>query len=231
MTGNGTAQSLLKCGEGIIDGYTVHSVAVTAQRVQTINDYIADECTKHKEFYGFGTMHADFEDKIGETQRMLSLGLHGVKIHPDTQGYNMDDERMLEFYDYLAQNDIPILIHCGDYRYTYSHPKRLRHILELFPKLTVIAAHFGGWSVFDLALEYLADLNCYVDLSSSFQMTGLKRGRELIKIYSAQRVLFGSDFPMWNPAKELEDFLSLKLSDEENELILNKNAKRILKLL
>ncbi len=229
MSGLGTAENLIKSGSKAgITGYTVHSVAVDAAHVETINNYIASECETHPEFYGFGTMHADYEDKISEAERIKSLGLLGVKLHPDTQKYNMDDPRMFEFYDYLAENHLPVLIHCGDYRYDYSHPARLKNILRKFPNLTVIGAHFGGWSVYDLAVEYLLDENCYLDCSSSFQMLGLKRGRELIKMYGAERMLFGSDFPMWDPAHELDVFLSMGFSNEEYELMLCENAKRIL---
>ena len=231
MDGKGTAKDLLKEGKesGVTD-YIVHSVALTASRVEAINDYIASECKTHKEFHGFGTMHADFENKIEEIERARKMGLLGVKIHPDTQLFNMDDRRMFELYDYLRQEDIPLLIHCGDYRYDYSHPRRLKKLLREFPGLTVIGAHFGGWSMCDLAYEYLAKENCYVDTSSSFWMLGMKRAKELIRLYGAERVVFGSDFPMWSVSEELERFHSMELTDEENSLILYKNAEKILKI-
>jgi len=231
MDGNGTDHEVLKIGnETGITNYVVHSVAVSASRVETINDYIISECAMHKEFYGFGTMHIDYENKIEETQRFLQSGLKGVKIHPDTQKFNMDDQNMFELYDFLQQTQTPILIHCGDYRYDYSHPRRLKNILKQFPNLIAVGAHFGGWSVFDLAYEYLKDEKCYLDTSSSFSMLGLKRAKELIQMYGAERMVYGSDFPMWDFQKTLNDFLSLELSDDENKLILSENAKKILKI-
>ncbi len=229
MDGKGTVNALLEesreCG---ITNHVVHSVAVTASRVEAINDYIATQCREHSEFFGFGTMHADFEDKIAEIERMQEIGLIGVKIHPDTQKFNMDDERMNELYDYMRENKIPLLIHCGDYRYDYSHPRRLKKILKEFPGLVAIGAHFGGWSMCDYAYEYLENENCFVDTSSSYWMLGLKRARELIRLYGAERVVFGTDFPMWSVSKELNNFFDLKLTDEENRLILCDNAMRIL---
>lgn len=231
MDGKGTAKALLKEGKECgVTNFVVHSVALTESRVEAINDYIASECKVHKEFYGFGTMHADFENKIQEVERATKLGLRGVKIHPDTQLFNMDDERMFELYDYLRQKDIPLLIHCGDYRYDYSHPRRLKKLLREFPGITVIGAHFGGWSMCDLAYEYLENENCYVDTSSSYWMLGMKRAKELIRLYGAERVVFGSDFPMWSVSEELEKFKSMELTDEENSLILYKNAEKILKI-
>lgn len=231
MSGTGTAEKLLAdCKKIGVTSCVVHSVAVTAERVEAINDYISSECEKHKEFYGFGTMHADFENKLDEVQRFLNMGLKGVKIHPDTQLFNMDDERMFELYDFLQQTKTPILIHTGDYRYDFSHPRRLKNILKQFPDLVAIGAHFGGWSMHDLALEYLKDEKCYLDISSSFATTGLKRAKELIRIYGAERMLYATDFPMWDPKKCLDEFMSLNLSDDENNLILHKNAKKILKI-
>lgn len=231
MDGDGTVDNLLSQGKDYdMVGYLVNSVAVDGAHVEIINNYIASECSKHSEFYGFGSMHAAYANKIDELERMVSLGLRGVKIHPDTQQYNMDDRRMDEVYDYLSQKELPILIHCGDYRYNFSHPKRLANILDKFPKLTVIAAHFGGWSMHDLALEYLKDRNCYLDTSSSFTTTGLVRAKELIRIYGAERILFGTDFPMWNLKDELENMEKMKLTNGEYELILHKNAERILKI-
>ena len=59
---------------------------------------------------------------------------------------------------------------------------------------------------------------------------GLKRGKELIRLYGKERVLFGSDFPMWSPKDELKTFYKMNLTDEEYEYTLSRNAKRILRL-
>ncbi|MDD4543896.1 MAG: amidohydrolase family protein, partial [Clostridia bacterium] len=37
------------------------------------------------------------------------------------------------------------------------------------------------------------------------------------------KFLFGTDFPMWDHEKELERFLSLSLTNEENQMILYDN--------
>ncbi len=231
MYGDGTAAALLRQGEPYgVSGYVVHSVAVDGAHVETINNYIASECELHKEFYGFGSMHAEYPDKIKELERIRTLGLKGLKIHPDTQYYNLDDPRMDEVYDFLSAHDLPLLIHCGDYRYDYSHPRRLVNLLDRFPRLTVIGAHFGGWSLWDLALEYLKDKNCYLDTSSSIAMLGTVRAKELIRIYGAERLVFGTDFPMWGLSQELAYFDKMQLNDRELELIFHKNAERILHL-
>lgn len=231
MDGGGTAEILLDETKGLgISNYVVHSVAVTPAHVPVINEFISAECRKHPEFVGFGTIHAGCERPLEEIEQMQKLGLRGIKIHPDTQQFCMDDERMFPVYDAAQEKGLPILIHCGDYRYDYSHPRRLTRILDLFPHLTVIAAHFGGWSVFDLAVEYLKDRQCFLDTSSSIPMIGHQRAAELIYLYGVERIVYGTDFPMWNPRAELESFFEIPLGDDEREKILYGNAAKILNL-
>lgn len=224
----GTAEDLIKNGtEAGISRFLVQSVATVPHQVSSINQFIAQQCKEHSCFIGFGTIHPLLDSPSEAVEEIFSLGLRGIKLHPDTQHFNMDDEKMFPVYD-MIQGKLPVLMHCGDYRYTYSHPGRLKKVLKNFPKLTVIAAHFGGWSLWDLALEYLLDQNCYVDCSSSIMFLGRKRAREIIELYGAERVVFGTDYPMWTAQQSIEDVMSLGLRDNKLELVFSKNAKRLL---
>lgn len=230
MACDGTVDTLLDIGEQAgISKFLVCSVATSPKHVDSINRFIADQAKEYDELYGFGTVHPDMEHPEEVIQGIMDAGLKGIKIHPETQGFNVDDPKLFAICD-LFRGKLPLLIHCGDYRYDNSHPCRLVHLLHNFPDLTVIAAHFGGWSIHDLAVEYLENENCYMDCSSTSFLTGPRRMKELIRHYGAQRMLFGSDYPMWNPKFELNRFLSLGLTDHENELILQNNPRRILGL-
>lgn len=231
---HGTANALIEQGEKMgVSRYLVHSVATVPQQVQSINNFICEECRDHPELIGFGAIHPHMENPLEEINRIQALGLKGLKIHPDTQQFMMDDPRMMEIYSAI-EGKLPIAIHCGDYRYDFSHPKRLVKIIESFPNLTVLAAHFAGWSVWDLALELLEDKiknsNCYLDTSSSMKFLGNRRTLELIKAYSPEHIMFGTDFPMWTAEKELQIINELPLSDSQRELILAGNARRVLSI-
>jgi predicted TIM-barrel fold metal-dependent hydrolase len=134
---------------------------------------------------------------------------------------------MLKIYAAL-EGRLPVIFHTGDYRYSFSHPSRLARALDAFPELTAVAAHFGGWSLFDIAMDHLLERRCYFDVSSSLPFLGKRRAAELIHIYGAERFLFGSDYPMWDPAACVEEFLSLNLPETERDLILRQNARAIL---
>lgn len=228
MFGDGTCSSLLDLQQQAeLDYSLVHSVALKPEQVTTINDFIAEQCAKHPSLIGFATMHQDFEDMEAEIERALSLGLTGFKLHPDSQGVNIDDERLMRFYG-LLEGKLPLMAHCGDYRYDYSHPRRVKRVLQEFPDLVVNCAHFGGWSVYGLAAEYLEEENCYLDISSSCMYLGPRRTVELIRLYGADRILFGSDYPMWSPVEELERFYQNDLTASEQEQILWHNAESYL---
>ncbi|MDR1046227.1 MAG: amidohydrolase [Treponema sp.] len=228
----GTVRDLLARGEaGGIGAFVVFSAAAVPAQVGSINNFIAGVCDGQKgkgiALTGFGTLHPGMENPGEEIERMRGLGLKGVKFHPDMQQFDIDDERMMKIYA-LLEGKFPVIFHTGDYRYGYSHPARLAGVLDAFPKLKVVAAHFGGWSLFDLALEYLKDRHCYFDVSSSIPFLGKRRTEELIGIYGAERILFGSDYPMWDPAGCLKTFGELNLRDRERDMILRENAERLL---
>ena len=135
-----------------------------------------------------------------EIERAIALGLKGLKLHPDTQMVNMDDPRLMRIYE-IIEGRLPLIVHTGDYRYDYSHPRRLKNILNTFPDLVVDAAHFGGWSIYDLAIEYLENERCFLDMSSAQTFLGPRRTYEITKIYGCDRVMFGSDFPCGTPPR------------------------------
>jgi predicted TIM-barrel fold metal-dependent hydrolase len=230
MACDGRVDTLLNIGkEAGITKFLVCSVATSPKHVTAINSFITQETQKQEAFYGFGTIHPDMENPEEVIQSIMDSGLKGIKIHPETQNFNLDDPKLFALCD-MFRGKLPLLIHCGDYRYDNSHPTRLVNLLHNFPDLEVIAAHFGGWSIPDLASEYLDQESCYMDCSSSLFTLGKRRMKELIRHYGAHRILFGSDYPMWNPKTELEHLMSLNLTDDEYEMILQNNAKRILKL-
>jgi len=233
MAGLGSTADLLTYREKAgITHFVVHSVATTARSVPTINSFIAQQAAEHPEFIGFGTMHHEFEDMEQEVERSLGLGLRGFKLHPDTQQVNMDDPRLMRFYEIIAGR-VPLIVHTGDYRYDYSSPRRLVNILKTFPDLVVDAAHLGGWSTYDIGYDILHEQSellryerLFVDASSAFAWIGRRHMRELVRMWGAERVMYGSDYPMWNPAHELDEMLHCELTDDELELILWKNAER-----
>ena len=226
MYGKGTAAHLLESQKRApISRFVVHSVATSTHAVTAINDFIAAQCREHEEFIGFMAMHQDFPNPEAEIERAIGLGLVGMKLHPDTQKVDMDDPRLMRVYE-MIEGRMPLIVHTGDYRTDFSHPRRLKRILQAFPNLVVDAAHFGGWSIPEIGYDVLHEENVFIDVSSSLAFLGNRRTRELVRMWGADRVMFGSDFPMWDPAHEFDTFTSLGFTDDELEKMLGKNAER-----
>ena len=70
-------------------------------------------------------------------------------------------------------------------------------------------------------------MNVYVDTSSSLFALTREQALESLRHFGMDRALFGTDFPMWDPAEELERFFGLGLSEAENRAILYGNFARL----
>ena len=228
----GTAERLLEDGSKAgITGYIVHSVATTAHQVRSINEFIKRECEAHPEFIGFITLHQDLTEQevINEVELALANGMRGVKLHPDFQKFNIDDECAEKFYRAIGGR-LPILFHVGDDRYDYSAPARLVKMAKKYPEVNFIAAHFGGYRCWADADIYVGLENVYFDTCSSLPFISTEEAKRLIDLLGADRFFFGTDFPMWSSVEELERFRKIPLTDSEREMIYSKNIKRLLGL-
>ena len=227
---DGTTGTLLRVGrEAGISHFLVHSVATAPHQVSSINRYIASEVALSKGlFTGLGTLHPDSERLEQDFGELAALGLKGVKLHPDFQRFEADSAKAMRIYGLCAEKDLPVLVHTGDHRFDYSNPNRIANILRSFPKLKFVGAHFGGWSVWDEAVRLLSGFdNIVVDTSSTFYALGRDKSRELIRIWGADRVMFGADYPMWHPQPDIDCLLEMGLDEDEYHRIFWDNAARI----
>lgn len=225
----GLAETLVEEGNKIgVRRYLVCSTATTPAQVHSINDFITKACKKYPQFVGLATLHPAMERPDEEIDRILQLGLHGVKLHPDFQKFNIDDPAALPIYRRLARENLPVLFHTGDARYDFSAPARLRHVLDEVDDLTAIAAHFGGYRRWKEAHRVLLHHpNVYFDTSSSLFVLPPDEAADLLRDYGAERCMFGTDFPMWNPAEELERFMKMPLNEAERRQVLSKTFCRL----
>lgn len=227
---DGTVSMLHRRGkEAGISQFVILPVAVQPNRTRHINDFILSQLAQNDDFIGFGTVHAAMDNLMEETEYILDKGLRGIKMHPDTQRFAIDDERLFPVYEAI-QGRIPVILHMGDHRYDYSQPFRLRRVLEQFPRLDAIAAHFGGYGMYEQAWEQLRDKNCIFDISSSMMFMEPGVAEEYINRYGAERMAYGTDYPLWDPVQEVQAFLRLKLSDAQFEQIAHKTAEEFLGL-
>ena len=229
-TVHGTAKMLLERGSMAgTSRFVILPVALRPENTRHINDFILQKVAEEPRFFGFGTIHAGMKNIIDEVDYIREKGLRGIKMHPDSQVFAIDDPRLFPAYE-LAEGKLPVILHMGDQRFDYSHPQRLRRVLDAFPRLQVIAAHFGGYSMYETACQILSDKECFFDVSSSLMFMQEGEAEKYINHYGAERFVYGDDFPMWHPVKEMARFRKLKLTDRQFEQIGHETAEYLLKL-
>ena len=143
----------------------------------------------------------------------------------------MNEKRAFNIGEVVRDGKVPMQVHCGDFRYNYSNPEQIKPFLDEFPEIPFIGAHFAGWSIWEEATEQLSGTpNLYVDISSSLYDLSPETAVELIHSYGSDKVLWGTDYPMWESESEMEYFNKLDLTEKERSQILYENAARLLKL-
>ncbi|MBQ2766554.1 MAG: amidohydrolase [Clostridia bacterium] len=235
--GKGIYRELEQIGaDAHISGFLLFSVATNAHQVQKVNDGIAAQVRQSRaagfSTVGFAGIHQDYPDFASELDRITEMGLRGVKIHPDIQGINIDDPRMMPLYAEMEKRKLPLYVHMGDNRpqYRFSTARRLVRVLERYPDLSVVAAHLGGYQAWMDAPMLVAYPQVLFDTSSAIWAMTADYAGELIHILGTDRVMFGTDYPVKCYESELSRFFAVPLTEEERRKILYDNAARFLDL-
>jgi uncharacterized protein len=190
-------------------------------------------------FTGIGSVDPHKESAVDEVAEIAALGLRGVKFHPSLQAFAPDDEKFWPVFAACDANGLLALFHTGTsgigarqpggqgIRIDYSHPLKLDAVAAAFPRLTVVAAHFGWPWHMDLLAMALHKTNVYVDISGwsprrmPEEVTRELRGR------LAGQFVWGSDFPFIAPERCLDELKELGL---DSPVLLRDNAAGILGL-
>ena len=176
----------------------------------------------------------DAPDALDELHRIKDMGLKGVKLHPDYQGFFVDDEKLKPIYKKISELGLITVFHAGvDFGFAPPYcatPERLEKALSWFES-PVVAAHFGGLACYEGVLERLCGKeNLYIDTSFGYSTLPRYYALKIIEKHSADKVLFGTDTP-WHTAKmELRLLENLALGVDELEKIKYKNALKMLRI-
>ncbi|MBR5278518.1 MAG: amidohydrolase [Clostridia bacterium] len=233
--GDGSMQGIFDGAEGFENIRFVISSATLkpdTEHAQVGNNFIINTSNADSRFIPLCSFHPEmgFDAAVAELERAAALGAKGVKIHSDFQRFYVDAENAMEIYKECARLNLPILFHVGDKNTDFSTPKRVRGILEKLPELTVIAAHMCGYSVWDQAVEYLIGENVYTDTSEALLGMDGKGLYNLIEKHGVEKVMFGSDYPLWNTKFAFEQMEAIGMTEEEKELVYSANAKKVFNL-
>jgi predicted TIM-barrel fold metal-dependent hydrolase len=233
---------LVARGDGTVGGLTADmaasgvalscclGIANQARHVDRVNEFVAGLAGEGR--YGFGTVHTDLsvEDNLASLARH---GIKAVKLHPLFQDFALDDPRLWEILEAFG-SDVAVITHVGEggdaHTNSLSSPRMIRDIAQQFPDLRLMACHFGGYKILDDAEEMLSGADVVLETSWPPSLATLQpdRVRRLIRNHGAERVVFGSDWPMTSPREEIAAIEALALSDDETKAVLGGTLARVL---
>jgi predicted TIM-barrel fold metal-dependent hydrolase len=228
---DGTVKGLLKMmdADGVYASIVV-PVATKPSQVIPINDWIAG--IKNDRIIGFGSMHPDFPDPAEEFRRMESLGISGIKIQSNWQRCRPDDPRMFPIYE-AAGDKFVVVFHAGGelkvMEEQLAPPESIAKVHKAFPNLKIVAAHLGGYRMWDEVEEELIGKDLYLDLSCCFpQDISDERLISMMRAHGIEKILFASDAPCAGPGPQFDRIMSLPLTDDEKEMIAWRNVEGLL---
>lgn len=211
-----------------LDKMVVLCAATSAAQVIPANNFALSLKAAHPDAIPFGTIHPDFDDWENQLARLKARGIKGLKLHPDFQGFRLDEKRLLPIIE-AAQKDFVILFHVGDKLAPEDNPScpyKLSALLDQFPNARFVAAHFGGYHQWEHALKVLIGKNIYIDTSSTLDFIDDTTLNAIMKKHPHEKILFGSDYPLYSPDKELIKLKKrLKLSNSKLETFLSNGAE------
>lgn len=215
-----------------VDGYVLLSIATKPSQHLVCNNWAASAKSDH--VFPFGSVHPDGEDVLAELERIKSLGLYGIKLHPDYQHFFVDEPRMFPIYQKCGELGLPIIFHAGLDPVSPSEihctPEMAADILERFPDTTMIMAHLGGNAMWNEVETTLAGRfgNLYMDTALVGSFVEEEQLARIIEKHGAERILLASDCPWDTTDKTIEKLRRIGLSKEQEQMIFSGNAKRLL---
>lgn len=213
-----------------VDKSVVLSIATNAHQQSSVNDYAA-AINNNSDIFAFGSVFPYSENIIEELERIKELGLVGVKLHPDYQGFNIDDIKMKPVYKKISELGLITVFHAGmDYGFAPPYgatPEKIATALNWFSS-PVIAAHWGGVGCGEKVLELLCGKEIYFDTSFGYGTMPKYYAEKIIEKHGTDKILFGTDSPWHNKTMEMRLLDSLKLSAEDMEKITHRNAEKLL---
>lgn len=180
---------------------------------------------------------------ITDARRLVETsGVRGFKLHPTVQGFDPSAEEYLPLFQEFERLGVPVIVHTGQtgigatvpggygLRLRYSNPMLLDDVAAACPSLQLVFAHPSvPWQ--DEALSIATHKsNVWIDLSGWSPKYFPEQLVRAARSYLQDRVLFGSDFPMLDPARWMTDFAVHEFDDTVVRKLTLTNAVRLLGL-
>ncbi len=213
---------------------------ITHELCLETNDYIMESIARYpKRLIGFCSLQLkSLEAAIKELERCARGGIKGIgELRPDIQLPDINDLTPINLLtDSMKKYNLMLLTHASE-PVGHSYPGKgvitpeiLYSLILNNPELTIICSHWGGGLPFyTLMPEVKMNLsNVYFDTAASPFLYSPRIYEQAAQLVGADKILFGSDYPLLKQERCLKEIGSCNLSEENRKLILAGNARRLL---
>jgi predicted TIM-barrel fold metal-dependent hydrolase len=192
---------------------------------------------KGSRFYALCSVHpADGADALAEVDRVARQGALGLKLHPNTQQFDVADSHVRDVVARATDHGLPILFDAYS-PFDADQPGKFVRLAMEVPKARLILAHAHGPRFADLLVyEILArydwwSRNVWIDLSATGPLLAKSpfaaQFEWVLRKVGVDRLLFGSDYPLDDPVSAVDAIASMRFSDSELRRIFYANAARL----
>ena len=215
-------------------GWTTHELCVAT------NDYILEAITRYpKRLVGFCAIQPNSPDAaLTEIERCARGGAKGIgEIRPDkTSSYINNDGIMKPLIETIIKHNLILLTHASEpvgHQYPgkgQATPDVLYPFITAHPSLTLVCAHWGGGLPFYALMPEVKQAmgNVFFDTAASPFLYRPQIYQQVAQLVGAEKILFGSDYPLMTPSRLLKEIKSQSLPGVTEQLILSGNARRVL---
>lgn len=230
---DGTQDGLLRSMEAHqVDVSVVLPIATKPSQTPSINRFAAQ--VQSDRLISFYSLHPLQEDWEAVLEGIAAQGGRGIKLHPEFQFADVDSPEVIRILQKAAQLKLIVVLHAGrDIGMpppVHGSPVQLARALDAVPDVDVVAAHLGGWRMWDQVEECLVGRRLWLDTAFVADYIPREQYLRIIRNHGAERILFGSDSPWETPSATLAGLEKLGLTDAEMEQITHRNAEALLGL-
>ncbi len=230
---DGTARGLIGIEkEAGVALAVVLPIVTNPKHTETVNRVAKETNEAGGGLYSFGSVHPADPDAITWVDKLAEGGFKGIKLHPEFQNIYADSDEMVNICRRAAHYGMTVVFHAGrDIGYlppVKAEPDALLRLLDRVPSLKLVAAHLGGWMMWQEVAAKLVGTPIYFDTAFIADFVDKSLARDIINAHGADKVLFGSDAPWEDPAKTLEFLRSLDIDSEDLRKICGTNAAGLL---
>lgn len=169
--------------------------------------------------FWFGNPH-----RPAATYRRHAAGFRGLEISPAVHGVRLDDDRCADLISVAEDMTHPVYVVCLER--PGCRVADLVALAERHPLVRFVLGHSGVGNIDFYGIELVvARPNVLLETSGGYS-TVL---RAAVDRLGAERVLFGSEYPLQHPAVELAKLDAAELTQTERRLIIWDNATRLLR--